>query len=156
MKSKLSAGRLAPKRSQGSHVTAGKIDPAMVIKSVSDDSAGGLVLFLGTVRNRSEGKEVKGLQYETYRDMTEKRLAAVEEEVRSRWRVSKIAVVHREGRLRVGEISVAVAVSSEHRAEAFEAARFAIDQIKTSAPIWKKEVLSDGQRHWVDGAQIQG
>jgi len=155
MKSKPSAGRLASKGSQGFHITADKIDPAKVLESVSDDSAGGLVLFLGTVRNRSEGKAVKGLEYETYRNMTEKRLAEVEKEIMARWQVKKIAMVHREGMLRIGEISVAVAVSSEHRAEAFEAARFAIDQIKTFAPIWKKEVLSGGEKRWVDGVQIQ-
>jgi molybdopterin synthase catalytic subunit len=136
-------------------VTRKKITPSKVLESVHDNSAGGVVLFLGTVRNRSEGRAVVGLEYETYHEMAEKRLAEVEKEVRARWRVKKMTMIHREGRLRVGEVSVAVAVSSEHRAEAFEAARFAIDRIKTSAPIWKKELLSGGKKHWVDGIPIQ-
>jgi len=138
-----------------SRVTQKKIIPAKVLESVRDKSAGGVVLFLGTVRNRSEGRSVVGLEYETYREMAEKRLAELEREVRARWRVKKMTMIHREGRLRVGEVSVAVAVSSEHRAEAFEAARFAIDRIKTSAPIWKREVLKGGRKLWVDGAPIQ-
>ena len=138
-----------------SGVAKNRIDPAEVLESVHDDSAGGVVLFLGTVRNRSEGKAVVGLEYETYRRMAEMRLAEVEKEVRTRWRVNKITMIHREGRLRVGDVSVAVAVSSEHRAEAFEAARFAIDRIKTSAPIWKKEVLRGGKKLWVVGIPIQ-
>jgi molybdopterin synthase catalytic subunit len=137
------------------YVTQKKIIPAKVLESVQDNSAGGVVLFLGTVRNRSEGRAVTGLEYETYREMAEKRLAEVEKEVRARWRVKRITMIHREGRLRVGEVSVAVAVSSEHRAEAFEAARFAIDRIKTSTPIWKREVLSGGKKLWVDGTPIQ-
>ena len=126
-----------------------------MLESVHDNSAGGVVLFLGTVRNRSEGRAVVGLEYEAYREMAEKRLAEVEKEVRARWRVKKITMMHREGRLRVGEVSVAVAVSSEHRAEAFEAARFAIDRIKASAPIWKREVLKGGKKLWVEGVPIR-
>ncbi|MGD0318513.1 MAG: molybdenum cofactor biosynthesis protein MoaE [Nitrososphaerales archaeon] len=136
-------------------VTQKKIIPAEVLESVHDNSAGGVVLFLGTVRNRNEGRAVIGLEYETYHEMAEKRLAEVEKEARARWRVKRITMIHREGRLRVGEVSVAVAVSSEHRAEAFEAARFAIDRIKTSAPIWKREVLKGGKKLWVDGVPIQ-
>ena len=135
-------------------VTPNRIDPAKVLDSVHDDSAGGVVLFLGTVRNRSKGKGVTGLEYETYRRMAEKRLAEVEKEIMARWNVKKVTIVHREGRLRVGEVSVAVAVSSEHRAEAFEAARFAIDSIKKSAPIWKKEVLKGGKTLWAEGVPI--
>jgi molybdopterin synthase catalytic subunit len=136
-------------------VTRKKIIPARVLESVHDKSAGGAVLFLGTVRNRSEGRSVIGLEYEAYREMAEKRLAEVEKEARARWRVKKMTMMHREGRLHVGEVSVAVAVSSEHRAEAFEAARFAIDSIKTSAPIWKREVLRGGKKVWVDGVPIR-
>ena len=120
-----------------------------------DDSAGGIVLFLGTVRNRSEGKEVVGLEYEAYRRMAEKRFAEVEKEIRARWHVKRITMIHREGRMRVGELSVAVAVSSVHRAEAFEAARFAIDRIKTSVPIWKLEAFRGGRKTWVKGVPIQ-
>jgi molybdopterin synthase catalytic subunit len=136
-------------------VTPNKISPAKVLASVHDRSAGCVVLFLGTVRNRSEGRTVIGLEYEAYREMAEKRLAEVEKEARARWRVKKMMMMHRVGRLSVGDVSVAVAVSSEHRAEAFEAARFAIDRIKTTAPIWKREVLRGGKKVWVDGIPIR-
>jgi molybdopterin synthase catalytic subunit len=132
-----------------------RIDPAKVLESVEDDSSGGTVLFIGTVRNKSNGKEVTGLEYETYRKMAESKLAQLNREVRRRWKVNHVTMLHREGRLKVGDVSVAVAVSSPHRAEAFEAARFAIDRIKTSVPIWKREAFSDGKRRWVEGSVIQ-
>lgn len=135
-------------------MTAGKIDPFQVLKSVQRKSAGGSVLFVGTIRNRSEGKEVKGLEYEVYKRMAERRLKQIEREARERWPITSISVVHREGKLKVGEASVAVAVSAEHRAEAFEAARFAIDQIKQVLPIWKRETFTGGKTVWSKGTPI--
>ena len=134
-------------------ITRKPIDAAAVLASVADRSAGGTVLFVGTVRDVSEGKRVRGLEYQVYREMAEKRMRAIEEEVRERWPVRKLAMVHREGRLKVGEVSVAVAVSCEHRAEAFEACRYAIDRVKTSLPLWKKELAKDGAA-WVSGVPI--
>ena len=125
-----------------------------MLSSVRDPSAGGTVLFLGTVRNRSEGKRVVGLEYEVYKELAEKRMTEIEEEVRSRWPVKKVAMVHRYGKLEVGEVSVAVAVSSEHRAEAFEAVRFSIDSIKKTLPLWKKERMKGGAESWVNGTPI--
>jgi molybdopterin synthase catalytic subunit len=122
---------------------------------VKDDSAGGTVLFLGTVRRKSEGRVVSGLSYEVYRGMAEKRMKEIESTIRKRWPVVRLAMVHRYGRLRVGDISVAVAVSCEHRAEAFEAGRFAIDTIKKSLPLWKKEKFLSGRESWVKGAPIE-
>lgn len=135
-------------------ITRRPIDAAAVLASVADRSAGGTVLFVGTVRDVSEGKKVRGLEYQVYREMAEKRMRSIEKEVRARWPVKKLAMVHREGRLRVGEVSVAVAVSCEHRAEAFEACRYAIDRIKTSLPLWKKEFAKDGAS-WVSGVPIE-
>jgi molybdopterin synthase catalytic subunit len=139
-----------------SGVTRKPIDPAEVLESVRDDSAGGTVLFVGTIRSRSGKKEVKSLEYETYRRMVELRMKRLEREVRRRWPINAITVVHREGKLKVGDVSVVVGVSAEHRAEAFEAARYAIDYVKKSLPIWKRETLKDGGRVWVEGNPIQG
>lgn len=131
------------------------IDPAEILKSVKDKSAGGAVLFLGMVRNRTYGAEVKGLEYEVYRRMAERRIAELEKEVKKRWPIKAIRLVHREGKLKIGEVSVAVAVSAEHRGEAFEAARFAIERIKRSLPIWKRETFVRGRREWTKGTPIE-
>ena len=136
-------------------LTASVIDPARVLRSVSDKSAGGTVMFVGTIRNRSEGKPVTGLRYDVYRTMAEKRMREIESQVRARWPVRKISMVHRYGDLKIGEVSVAVAVSCEHRAEAFEACRFAIDSIKRTVPLWKKEISRDGRGKWVKGTPIE-
>jgi molybdopterin synthase catalytic subunit len=89
------------------------------------------------------------LDYEAYPAMAEKKLAQVEQETRDRWPVGDVALVHRLGRLEVGEVSVAVAVSCPHRAEAFEACRYAIDRLKEVVPIWKKDILPGGASEWV-------
>ena len=114
------------------------------------------MLFVGTVRNRSEGKSVTGLRYEVYREMAEKKMGEIEGQVRERWPVVNLAMVHRYGDLKVGEVSVAVAVSAEHRADAFEACRYAIDAIKETLPLWKKEKLKGGRELWVEGSPIRG
>ena len=111
-------------------------------------------MFLGTIRNRTSGAEVKGLEYEVYRRMAERRIDELEVEIKARWPIKEIKLVQREGKLRVGEVSVAVAVSAAHRKEAFEAARFAIEQIKTSFPIWKRETFAKGRKVWAKGTPI--
>jgi molybdopterin synthase catalytic subunit len=136
-------------------ITDSPIRPEKVLGLVRDDSAGGLVLFLGTVRNRNNGRAVTGLEYDVYREMAERRMIEIEERVRKKWPVKKIAMVHRYGSLDVGEISVAVAVSSEHRAEAFEACRYAIDTVKRTLPLWKKERLRGRKSEWVKGRPIK-
>jgi molybdopterin synthase catalytic subunit len=132
------------------------IKPASVLSSVRDDIAGGSVLFVGTIRNRSGGKTVKGLTYEVYRGMAEKKMHEIEAEVKKRWPVMKLAMVHRYGSLKVGDVSVAVAVSCEHRAEAFDACRYAIDTIKRTLPMWKKERFGSGAEAWVEGTPFEG
>ena len=136
-------------------ITSEPIDPAAVLEKVRDPSSGGTVIFLGTIRNRNEGKSVEGLEYEVYRAMAEKRMMELESLVKAKWHVKKVFMVHRYGRLKVGEVSVAVAVSSEHRAEAFEACRFAIDTIKKTLPLWKKEKLKSGSEAWTKGEPIR-
>ena len=130
------------------------IDPTRILNSVEDKGAGGTVMFLGTVRNRTNGAEVKGLEYEVYRRMAERRIDELEKEIKARWPIKAIRLVQREGKLRIGEVSVVVAVSAVHRKEAFEAARFAIEQIKTSFPIWKRETFAKGRKAWAKGTPI--
>jgi molybdopterin synthase catalytic subunit len=127
----------------------------MVMRSVGDPGAGAVVLFLGTVRDSSEAGSVERIEYEAYEPMAEKRLAQAEQEVRRRWpETTGVTIVHRLGNLAVGEVSVAVAVSSPHRAEAFEACRHAIETIKRDVPIWKREKLGDGSEVWVEGRPL--
>jgi len=136
-------------------LTRGKIDPSRVLESVADRGAGAVVLFLGTVRDNSEAGSVDRIEYEAYEPMAEKSLAQTEQEVKRRWPATKaVKMVHRVGMLGVGEVSVAVAVSSPHRAEAFEACRFAIERIKRDVPIWKRERLTDGNEVWVKGVRV--
>jgi molybdopterin synthase catalytic subunit len=133
-------------------LTSGVIRPSEILKSVADPEAGAVVLFLGTVRNNSEAGRVERIEYEAYEPMAEKRLAEAEREVKRRWpRTTGVKIVHRVGSLAIGEVSVAVAVSSPHRAEAFEACRHAIEKIKRDVPIWKREKLGDGSEVWVQG-----
>jgi molybdopterin synthase catalytic subunit len=138
-----------------SRITQKSIDPAKALASVVDDDAGGIVLFVGTVRNQTDGRRVKGLEYQVYRRMARLEIAKLEEEIRKRWPVKSITLVHREGKLKVGDVSVVVAVSAPHRGEAFDAARYAIDRIKDSFPIWKREKFEGGPYAWVKGTPIQ-
>lgn len=121
-------------------LTQEPIDFAAVTEAVRSPHCGAVALFLGTVRDITGDEITEYLDYEAYPPMAEKKMAAIEAEARSRWTLGEVALVHRTGRLGVGEISVAVAVSAPHRAEAFEACRFAIDTLKQVVPIWKKDV----------------
>ncbi len=124
------------------------IELQRVIESVSRPSAGAVDVFIGTTRNCADGKEVLSLEYEAYEPMAKKILAEIASEARSRWDLVEVSIVHRIGRVEVGQASIAIAVSSAHRSQAFEACRFIIDTIKKSVPIWKREFYSDGER-WV-------
>jgi molybdopterin synthase catalytic subunit len=111
---------------------------------------GALCLFVGVVRNENRGRAVVHLEYEAYEEMAESEMEAIEAEVRRRWPVTDVRLVHRLGRMEIGDASVAVAVASPHRGEAFEACRFAIDTLKKTVPIWKKEFYADGAV-WLEG-----
>ena len=138
--------------SQSIEVGAGPIDAQGLLDEVSTQSAGATVLFLGTVRDHSEGKEgVTHLEYEVYRERVEDEIATVVGEANAKWPLEAVAVRHREGRVGLGEASVAVVVSSAHRSDAFEAARFVIDELKQRAPIWKKEFWPGGEE-WSRGS----
>ena len=127
------------------------IDIETLLANVKDDSAGATVLFLGTVRNHNDDYAVSGIYYEAYIRMAEEAMARIEAESVKKWNLKKIAAAHRIGNLRVGEVSVAIAISSEHRAEAFEAGRYAIDRIKSELPIWKKETINGKGKIWAQG-----
>jgi molybdopterin synthase catalytic subunit len=130
-------------------ITAEPIDHAALTEQVRRPDCGAVVTFLGTVRDLTEGKVTVALDYEAYPGMAEKKLAEIERETRDRWPIGEIALVHRVGHLEIGEVSVVVAVSCPHRAQAFEACRYAIDRLKEVVPIWKKENWADGTSEWV-------
>jgi len=121
----------------------------------AQDRDGAVCLFVGVVRDHNAGRRVRYLEYEAYEEMALAQLAEIEDEVRRRWPVSEVRLEHRLGRLEIGEASVAVAVSSPHRAEAFAACRHAIDSLKQRVPIWKKEFYADGSA-WIDGQIVDG
>jgi len=129
-------------------ITEEPIEPNDVLLHSKDDSAGAIVLFLGCVRDHNEGQDISGIHYEAYKEMAKSVLLEIENEVLRKWDVKKIVAIHRIGDLKIGEISVAVSISTEHRSDAFEACRHTIDAIKTRVPIWKKERTKTGQ-HWV-------
>lgn len=141
-------------QTQNLRVTVGPdpIDPAALVAEVSRPAAGATVLFLGTVRDHSPGKsDVTHLEYEVYVERVESEIEQVVAEAASRWPILAAAVEHRSGEVAVEEISVAVAVSCAHRADAFEAAKFIIDRLKETAPIWKKEFWPGGSE-WSKGS----
>jgi molybdopterin synthase catalytic subunit len=115
--------------------------------------AGGMVVFVGSVRDMSEGKQVDFLEYEAYEPMALQKLTEVAAEAKQRWPVLGIAIQHRVGRLEIGDDAVVVAISCPHRAEAFEACRYAIDRLKEVVPIWKKE-HGEGGQVWVGGPML--
>jgi len=125
------------------------IDFAALTESVRSNQAGAVVLFLGTVREMTGERRTVALDYDGYGPMAEAKLAELETEARSRWPILHAALVHRLGHLELGDVSVAVAVSTPHRHQAFEAGRFLIDRLKEVVPIWKKENWADGRTEWV-------
>ena len=133
-------------------VTETSLEPAALLEFVSDPTAGAVVTFLGTVRNHAPGKTgVTHLVYEAYLERVEDTIRGLIADASARWPLTAVAVEHRVGRVEVGEASVAVAASSAHRADAFEAARFLIDELKAHAPIWKQEHW-DGGVEWIEGS----
>lgn len=134
-----------------SAIVAEPIDVAGLAQQVASEEDGALVLFLGNVRNRNDGRPVSGMEYEAYTEMAEQVLRDIVGEVTGLLRTTRIAVVHRIGVLGVGETSVAIAAASPHREEAYRASRYVIEEIKTRLPIWKREHYLDGERTWLPG-----
>lgn len=134
-------------------ITEDRLNDAAIralVRGVTSSGDGGVVTFEGVVRDNARGKRIRYLVYDAYQEMAEQQMASIVAEVQSRWQTENIAIVHRIGRLEIGECSVVVVVACPHRAEAFEACRYAIDTLKSTVPIWKKEVAEDGEE-WVEG-----
>jgi molybdopterin synthase catalytic subunit len=127
------------------------IDISQIMKDCKDRSAGATVLFTGSVRDHNEKERVSGIYYEAYLEMAKNVLVEIENEVLRKWHVRKFIAIHRIGSLKVNEISVAIAITTEHRQDAFEACKYTIDNIKTRIPIWKKELLESGNATWKGG-----
>ena len=134
-----------------SDITTDPIDPSTVVQRVGGPEDGAVALFLGTVRNHNEGRTVGGMEYEGYAEMAREQLAAIVAEAAVRAESDRIAAVHRLGNLSIGEVSVAIVVSSPHRAEAFDAARYVIEEIKKRLPVWKRERYVGGGAEWLEG-----
>jgi len=130
-------------------LTHDAIDYTALTESVRSDLSGAVVLFLGTVREMTDGRKTVALDYEAYPAMAQTKMAELEADARNKWPVDNVGIVHRLGHLEVGDVSVAVAISCPHRQQAFEAGKFLIDQLKLTVPIWKKENFSDGTTEWV-------
>jgi molybdopterin synthase catalytic subunit len=125
------------------------IDTTALLSEVSAPANGASLLFLGTVRDLNDGRDVTAIEYSAYEEMARRELAAIVEETVSRVNGVTIAVEHRIGSLEIGEVSVAIAVAHAHRGPAYEASRYIIEEVKRRLPIWKREGYSDGSREWV-------
>lgn len=130
------------------------IDPRAVIDAVADASCGAVSLFLGTVRDVNEGRQVTGIEYTAYESMATAELTRIAEEAVARFAGIRVAVIHRVGTLALGDVSVAIAVAHAHRAPALDAGRYVIEELKRRVPIWKREHYVDGTREWVNAANV--
>lgn len=129
-------------------VVEGALDSQALEDLVRTDADGAVIVFRGVARRYSRGREVVHLEYEAYPEMAEKVMAQIGQEMKERWPITSVAMVHRTGVLAIGEASVAIAVASPHRAEAFHACQYAIDRLKEIVPVWKKEIWDDGSQ-WI-------
>ena len=122
------------------------LSPDAIATQVDDPGAGGIVIFSGVARNQTDGRPVKFLEYEAHAPMAEAKMREIGAAIRARWAgVRCVAMLHRIGRLEIGEASVLIAVSAAHRGDAFDACRYAIDTLKRTVPVWKKEHFEDGE-----------
>jgi molybdopterin synthase catalytic subunit len=128
-----------------------EIKPDALHEAVLADSDGAVTTFAGTVRDNTKGRGTSYLVYEAYKEMAEKKMREIGDEIKAKWEVDCVGVLHRVGRLEVGDISVLIAVSSPHRKASLEACHYAIDRLKETVPVWKKEVWTDGGEAWIEG-----
>ena len=126
------------------------LDSARLLEEVASPANGAAVVFVGTVREESDGRAVTGIDYSAYKGMAERELSAIVGEAAERFGTDRIVVEHRLGTLEVGEASIVIAAAHPHRARAFDAARFVIEEVKQRLPVWKREHYTDGTREWVD------
>jgi molybdopterin synthase catalytic subunit len=129
-------------------ITSDNLVAEEIIGLVQSGSAGAVNVFIGTVRSSTRGKTVTQLEFEAYEPMALKEMKKIADLVKNKWPVAAIAIHHRTGILDIGDVPVIIAVSTPHRAEGFAACQYAIDKLKESVPIWKKEVFENGE-HWV-------
>lgn len=134
-------------------VSAETIDVAGLLDGAAAAIDGAVVLFLGTVRNHNEGRSVIGVHYDAYQAMAEQELTRVLEDAQARFAVTRVVAEHRIGALTVGEVSVAIAVAAPHRAPAYDASRYIIEEIKRRLPVWKAEQYEDGEQRWLPGEE---
>ncbi len=132
------------------------IEPSGILEMVGHSEDGAAVLFVGVVRDHADGRPVSGMRYEAYAEMAESVLSEIAHEAAERLGTDRIVVAHRTGELSIGDVSVAIAASSPHRAEAFDASRYVIEEIKKRLPVWKKEHYQDGAAGWVSGTVPPG
>ncbi len=131
-------------------VTTDPLSVQAVNDLVKRPTDGAVVTFDGIVRNNFEGRAVRHLEYEAYAEMAEKKMAEIGAEIRRKFDIGDIAMVHRLGRLEIGESSIVIAVAAPHRQAAFEACAYAMERVKAEVPVWKKEFFEDGADHWVN------
>ena len=131
-------------------VTTDPLSVQQVNDLVKRPTDGAVVTFDGIVRNNFDGRQVRYLEYEAYAAMAEKKLAEIGAEVQQKFAVGEIAMMHRIGRLEIGESSIVIAIAAPHRHAAFEACAYAMDRVKAEVPVWKKEFFADGADHWVN------
>ena len=132
-------------------ITTEPIDSCSLLAECTSSTDGAAILFVGVVRDHNEGKSVGHLDYKAYPEMAEAVLRKIVVEAQERWETGEIAVVHRIGRLEIGDPSVAIAVAAPHRGDAYEASRYIIEELKKRVPIWKREGYLDGQSEWLMG-----
>ncbi len=132
------------------HVTTDPISVQHVNDLVKRPTDGAVVTFDGIVRDNFDGRAVRYLEYEAYAGMAEKKLTEIGAEVQHKFAIGEIAMIHRIGRLDIGESSIVIAVAAPHRHAAFEACAYAMDRVKADVPVWKKEFFADGANHWVN------
>lgn len=130
---------------QDIYITDDKLNSKTCTEAVTYPGAGGLVVFVGTVRDQTKGKAVKYLEFEAYEQMALKEMQKIAEDATQKWSLHKMVIHHRTGLVKIEEEAVVIACSSAHRKEAFEACQYAIDTLKETVPIWKKEVFEDGE-----------
>jgi molybdopterin synthase catalytic subunit len=126
-------------------ITSQPLDIAACINASMSDTCGGIDVFIGTVRSATKGKRVVRLEFEAYEPMALKEMQKISDEMKAQWPVQSIVMHHRTGILQIGEVPVIIAVAAAHRDAAFDACRYAIDTLKQTVPIWKKEVFEDGE-----------
>lgn len=136
-------------------VTPGVLSTEEAVKAVESPAAGAINVFLGVVRDNNLGRSVGHLEYDAYPEMAERVMRQLGEEATERFGLEKCAILHRTGRLEIGETSLVVALSSGHRAESFEAGHWLVNEIKKRVPVWKKEVWEDGEA-WIEGPESLG